>query len=151
LATTSSGEPFDAGSGVSQPQVRDIGGVSDVQPVDQAGDTTLLRVFWEGNTQSEASQQIVADLRALDVPGETPALVGGLSADTVDLLASIGEHLPRMGLIVVGVMLLLLFLAFGSLVLPVKVILMNAVSITASFGVVTLDLRRRSPVGTARL
>jgi len=113
-------------------QVRDIGGVTDVQPVDQAGDTTLLRVFWEGNTQSEASQQIVADLRALDIPGETTALVGGLSADTVDLLASIGEHLPWMGLIVVGVMLLLLFLAFGSLVLPVKAILMNAVSITTS-------------------
>jgi len=104
-------------------QVRDIGGVTDVQPVDQAGDTTLLRVFWEGNTQSEASQQIVADLRALDIPGETTALVGGLSADTVDLLASIGEHLPSMGLIVLGVMLLLLFLAFESLVLPVKAIL----------------------------
>ena len=42
-----------------------------------------------------------------------------------------------MGLIVVGVMLVLLFLAFGSLVLPVKAIVMNLLSITASFGVVT--------------
>jgi RND superfamily putative drug exporter len=42
-----------------------------------------------------------------------------------------------MGLIVVGVMLVLLFLAFGSLVLPLKAVAMNAVSITASFGVVT--------------
>ena len=32
---------------------------------------------------------------------------------------------------------MLLFLAFGSLVLPVKAVLMNALSITASFGVVT--------------
>ncbi len=42
-----------------------------------------------------------------------------------------------MGLIVIGVMLLLLFLAFGSVVLPVKAVVMNAISITASFGVVT--------------
>ena len=48
-----------------------------------------------------------------------------------------GDHLPWMGLIVVGVMLVLLFLAFGSVVLPFKAVVMNAVSITASFGVVT--------------
>ena len=42
-----------------------------------------------------------------------------------------------MGLIVIGVMLVLLFVAFGSVVLPVKAVLMNLISITASFGVVT--------------
>jgi trehalose monomycolate/heme transporter len=42
-----------------------------------------------------------------------------------------------MGLIVVVVMLGLLFVAFGSVVLPVKAVVMNLVSITASFGVVT--------------
>ena len=42
-----------------------------------------------------------------------------------------------MGGIVLGVMLILLFLAFGSAVLPIKAIVMNAVSITASFGIVT--------------
>ena len=42
-----------------------------------------------------------------------------------------------MGLIVVVVMLVLLFLAFGSLVLPIKAVVMNVVSLAASFGVVT--------------
>ena len=42
-----------------------------------------------------------------------------------------------MGLIVVGVMLVLLFIAFGSLVLPIKAVVMNMISVTASFGVVT--------------
>ena len=64
-------------------------------------------------------------------------LVGGTTADTVDLVASVGSHLPWMGGIVLGVMLILLFLAFGSAVLPIKAIVMNAVSITASFGIVT--------------
>ena len=55
----------------------------------------------------------------------------------MDLITSVGDHLPWMGLIVVSVMLVLLFLAFGSLVLPLKAVAMNAVSITAAFGVVT--------------
>ena len=42
------------------------------------------------------------------------ALVGGPTADTVDLVARSASHLPWMGLIVLGVMLVLLFLAFGS-------------------------------------
>ncbi len=113
-----------------------VPGVVDVRPVEAAGDTTLLRATWEGNSQSESSQRIVEDLRAIDAEGAS-LLVGGLTADTVDLLDSVGSHLPWMGLIVVGVMLLLLFLAFGSVVLPVKAVLMNALSITASFGIVT--------------
>ena len=113
-----------------------VPGVTAVQPVARSGDDTLLRAFWEGNSQSQASQRIVTDLRAVTVD-EGSVLVGGVTAATVDLLDSIGSHLPWMGLIVVGVMLLLLFLAFGSVVLPVKAVLMNIVSITAAFGVVT--------------
>jgi trehalose monomycolate/heme transporter len=117
-------------------RVAQVDGVLDVQPVAQDGSTTLLRASWAGNSQTEASQEIVAALRAVDPP-DGEALVGGLSANTVDLLDSVGAHLPWMGLIVVGVMLVLLFLAFGSVVLPVKAVLMNALSIGASFGVVT--------------
>ncbi len=116
--------------------VREVDGIVDVQPVDAKGDVTLMRASWEGNSQTERSQEIVQQLREVDPPAGT-ALVGGLSAETVDLIASVGDHLPWMGLIVVAVMLVLLFLAFGSLVLPVKAIVMNLFSITASFGVVT--------------
>ncbi len=115
----------------------DVDGVVDVRHVDAAGDTTLLRVSWDGNSQSEYSQDLVRDLRDVPNPEGTTALVGGLTADTVDLAASVKSHLPWMGLIVVSVMLLLLFLAFGSLVLPIKAVVMNFFSITASFGVVT--------------
>ena len=114
-----------------------VEGVVDVRQVETAGDTTLLRAAWEGNSQSEDSQDLVRDLRDVSNPEGTTALVGGLTADTVDLAASVKSHLPWMGLIVVSVMLLLLFLAFGSLVLPLKAVAMNFFSITASFGVVT--------------
>ncbi|GAA1915636.1 MMPL family transporter [Nocardioides marmoribigeumensis] len=101
-----------------------------------ADGVTLLRASWEGNSQSEHSQAVVKDLRQVR-PADGEVLVGGLTADTVDLLSSVRSHLPWMALIVVAVMLVLLFLAFGSVVLPIKAVVMNSFSITASFGVVT--------------
>ncbi|QBR92693.1 MMPL family transporter [Nocardioides euryhalodurans] len=113
-----------------------VDGITGVQPVAAEGDVTMLRASWEGSSQSQASQDTVVDIRAVE-PASGESLVGGLTADTVDLGASVSDHLPWMALVVVVVMMVLLFLAFGSLVLPVKAILMNALSITASFGVVT--------------
>jgi trehalose monomycolate/heme transporter len=115
----------------------EVPGVVDVRPVDTAGDTTLLRASWEGNSQSEQSQDLVRELREVPSPDGATALVGGLTADTVDLAASVKSHLPWMALIVVSVMMALLFVAFGSLVLPLKAIVMNFFSITAAFGIVT--------------
>jgi trehalose monomycolate/heme transporter len=117
-------------------EVRQVEGILDVQEVDRRGDTTLLRATWAGNSQTERSQDVVRALRDVE-PAAGSALVGGVTASTVDLVASVGAHLPWMGLIVVAVMLVLLFGAFGSVVLPLKAVVMNLVSITASFGVIT--------------
>jgi RND superfamily putative drug exporter len=118
-----------------------VDGVRGVQPLDAKSvdgqAISLLQVTWAGNGQSEASQQVVKDLRAVDPGDGATALVGGTTAQTVDLIDSIGAHLPWMALVVVAVMLVLLFVAFGSVVLPLKAIVMNALSISASFGVVT--------------
>jgi RND superfamily putative drug exporter len=114
-----------------------VDGVVDVRKVKADGDTTLLRAAWEGNSQTGHSQDIVRGLRDVPSPDGAHALVGGLTADTVDLASSVKSHLPWMGLIVVSVMLVLLFIAFGSIVLPIKAVAMNFFSITASFGVVT--------------
>ncbi len=116
--------------------VGSVDGVLGVQPVAAEGDATLLRATWAGNSQTEDSQALVEAIRDV-VPASGEVLVGGQSAATVDLIDSVGSHLPLMGLIVAGVMLVLLFIAFGSLVLPVKAVVMNLFSITASFGVVT--------------
>ena len=117
-------------------RVAEVDGVLGVQTIATEGDATLLRASWAGNSQTEHSQALVQQIRDVD-PGSGSVLVGGLSANTVDLIDSVGAHLPWMGLIVAGVMLVLLFVAFGSLVLPVKAVVMNLFSITASFGVVT--------------
>jgi len=121
-----------------------INGVRSAQVIDQAppnrggaGPASLVQVSWLGHSQSEQSQQLVRDLRAVDPGAGAQALVGGASASAVDLIDSIGERLPWMGLFVITVMLVLLFIAFGSVVLPLKAVVMNALSLTASFGVVT--------------
>jgi uncharacterized membrane protein YdfJ with MMPL/SSD domain len=118
-----------------------VPGVRGVQPLDAKSvdgqQVSLLQVTWHGNGQMEASQQLVKDLRAVDPGPHATALVGGTTAQTVDLIDSIGAHLPWMALMVVAVMLVLLFVAFGSIVLPLKAVVMNAFSISASFGVVT--------------
>jgi uncharacterized membrane protein YdfJ with MMPL/SSD domain len=79
----------------------------------------------------------VRDLRTVHPGTGASALVGGLSASAVDLVDSIGSRLPLMGVVVIAIMLVLLFVAFGSVVLPVKAVVMNALSLSASFGVVT--------------
>jgi RND superfamily putative drug exporter len=118
-------------------------GVRSAQVIDQAATSrtgrpaSLVQVSWLGHSQSEQSQQLVRDLRAVDPGTGARALVGGASASAVDLIDSIGSRLPWMGLFVVAVMLVLLFIAFGSVVLPLKAVVMNALSLTASFGVVT--------------
>jgi uncharacterized membrane protein YdfJ with MMPL/SSD domain len=118
-----------------------VNGVQSARQIDQvtsgAGTTSLVQVSWLGNSQTERSQQLVKDLRAVDPGARAKALVGGSSASAVDLIDSIGGRLPWMGVFVVAVMLVLLFLAFGSLVLPLKAVVMAAVSLGASFGVVT--------------
>jgi RND superfamily putative drug exporter len=121
--------------------VRALPGVRNVQPLGaktvEGEPLSLVQVSWSGNSQSAASQDLVRDLRAVDPGDGAVALVGGQTAQAVDLIDSIGEHLPRMALVVAAVMLVLLFVAFGSVVLPLKAIVMAALSIGASFGVVT--------------
>jgi RND superfamily putative drug exporter len=121
--------------------VKAIEGMLDVRQVAQGegeqDDVTLLRAAWAGNSQDQASQDTVRAIREVPAPDGAEVLVGGLTADTVDLLSSLESHLPWMAVIIAGVMLVLLFLAFGSLVLPVKAVLVNLLSISASFGVIT--------------
>jgi trehalose monomycolate/heme transporter len=119
-------------------QVDGVNGARVLAQETESGDpATLIQAAWDGGSQSDTSQAIVEDIRSIDPGTGADALVGGQTASSVDLIDSIGSRLPWMGLLVVAVMLVLLFLAFGSLVLPIKAVVMNAISIVASFGVVT--------------
>jgi putative drug exporter of the RND superfamily len=87
----------------------------------------------EGPTQGEIAQGLVADLRDLDAP--FPTMVTGEAAELVDLKASIAARLPWALAVVCLATMALLFLMTGSLVVALKAILMNVLSIGATFGV----------------
>jgi RND superfamily putative drug exporter len=88
------------------------------------------------DTVSSAARHIVTQIRGTLPPPGATVLVGGTTAGLVDELASLGATLPWMALLVGVSTFVLLFLAFGSVVLPLKAIVMNVLSLSATFGVV---------------
>ncbi|MDQ3714948.1 MAG: MMPL family transporter, partial [Actinomycetota bacterium] len=116
--------------------LRAVDGVDEVTITEDSRGTTLFDVTYAAVDNSAEGRALVEELRDVAAPDGAETLVGGQSAQLVDLLDSLGDTLPWMGLLVVLAMLVLLFFAFGSLVLPVKAVLVNAISVVASFGVV---------------
>ncbi|MBS1860514.1 MAG: MMPL family transporter [Actinobacteria bacterium] len=87
---------------------------------------------------TDASQETVRAIRDLPVAGGATALVGGATADFVDFQASLASHLPIALAIIVIATLVILFLMTGSVVLPVKSLLMNVLNLSAVFGLLVL-------------
>jgi trehalose monomycolate/heme transporter len=84
------------------------------------------------------AKAIVHQLRDLPQPaGVSDVHVGGYTAEVVDRLSDLGARLPWMALIVALATFVPLFLAFGSVVVPLKAIVMNILSMAATFGLVT--------------
>ena len=82
---------------------------------------------------SEENKALLAELRALHPPGLT-VLVDGGTAEIVDVVAEMYAQFPRAIALVVAATYLVLLLLFRSVLLPLKAILMNALSIVASYG-----------------
>lgn len=100
------------------------------------GGSSLITVTYPPTLSSADARRIVAGIRDLPPPAGAEVLVGGRPAIDLDLLESLAARLPWMALIMTVATFVLLFLAFGSVLLPIKAVLMNVVSIGASFGVV---------------
>ncbi|WP_314174192.1 MMPL family transporter [Streptomyces winkii] len=97
-------------------------------------DAQLLTVTPESGTGSAERQDVVHSVRDVPAPGGGEALVGGRDAQLVDTKASIGDRLPGAVGMVVGTTFVLLFLFTGSVVQPLRALVLNAVSLTASIG-----------------
>jgi RND superfamily putative drug exporter len=117
-------------------RVDSIGGVTGAAITGKSGTTFRLDIGYRPQPQSTAARQIVTKVRSLAPPPGATVLVGGGTAMLVDELSSLGATLPWMALLVGCATFILLFLAFGSMVLPVKAIVMNILSLSATFGVI---------------
>jgi len=118
-------------------QLAKFADVAVAEPPQPAGaDMSLLTIAPRQGTYSEANKRLVAAVRALREPFYLG--VAGQTAAHVDLEHSLGAHLAAVAAIVIGATVLMLFLMTGSIVLPIKAVVMNALSLSAMFGILVL-------------
>ena len=99
-----------------------------------AGDTVKVQVFSDRLPDSDAGRALVDEIRAVPPPATSEVLTAGLSSRSRDFIGSFNRSVPFAVLIVVGVTALVLLLTFGSILLPIKAVLMSLLSVSASFG-----------------
>jgi trehalose monomycolate/heme transporter len=116
--------------------LRRVPGVTGAQLTGVHGDAARIDLSYGPDPLSAQARQIVQQVRDVAPPAGARAYVGGQSAQLVDELSSLSATVPWMALVMAAATFVLLFLAFGSVVLPVKAIVMNVVSLSATFGVV---------------
>ncbi|HEY7624439.1 MAG TPA: MMPL family transporter [Candidatus Limnocylindria bacterium] len=94
----------------------------------------LFDVVTQRSIYSDESRALVRSIRGLAAPADASLAVTGFTAidlDTVDFIAS---HTPIAIAYIMVATMLVLFLLLGSVVLPLKAVVMNLLSISASFG-----------------
>lgn len=138
-------------------ELADLDGAHGAQILRTGDETAHLAVTYEGEIDDDSTSRLVRDVRAAEPPtGADEVLVGGPAAQQLDNTDAIVRTLPTTLAFVTLTTLVLLFLAFGSVVLPVKAVIMGFLSLGASLGAVIwgfqeghlADVLAFTPVGT---
>jgi RND superfamily putative drug exporter len=101
-----------------------------------AGDTTVVVAQSNTTLESDQGKALIEHLRA-DAPATSQGLdvrVGGLQALSLDLDSALYRNFPRTILVILATTYLLLLLMFRSVLLPLKAVLMNTLSVGATYG-----------------
>lgn len=93
----------------------------------------VILVYTPFLPNDDRSKDLLQELRSLDFPG-MEILVAGGTAEIVDSVSAMYADFPKAVALIVVATYLVLLLLFRSLLLPLKAILMNALSILASYG-----------------
>lgn len=112
-----------------------VGAVAGPVPLDAS--TSLLLVDPQEPGMDPASLETVREIRELST-SQTPVTVAGESANTLDLRTSILDRLPLAVGLVVGSTLLVLWLLTGSVLLPLLTVVMNTLTLAATYGILVL-------------
>ncbi|NBW91746.1 MAG: MMPL family transporter [Actinobacteria bacterium] len=105
-------------------------------PASQDGSLSLVMAYPTTSPQDEKTEILIRDLRANVIPQTgVEAKVGGFTAAGVDFADSIGSRMPYLFIGVLSLSFLLLMAVFRSLLVPLKAVIMNLLSIGAAYGV----------------
>ena len=135
-----------------QERIADDARLVDVARVDAAPSSglVLVQAYLKGDPANDAAFQTVRDLRA-DLPAavgdRAEVLVGGQTAYFTDFLAVADDAQIPVFAFVLGLSFVLLTVVFRSIVLPIKAILMNLLSVGAAYGAVTLVFQEGVGIG----
>jgi RND superfamily putative drug exporter len=114
-------------------RLRALPGVAGAQPPSYLGNGVWkLTLGASGDPISASAQHVIAAIRATSAP--VAVAVGGQAADFHDQRAAIANTLPVALAVLASVTLLILWVMTGSVVLPVKALLMNALTVAAATG-----------------
>ena len=123
-----------------------IGAAGELE-VNQAGDLAALPVPFSGDIYEDSSVDALRDLRAEYIPAafdgvDAIVLVGGETAFNVDFFDLADTYTPIVFVFVLGLSFLLLTVVFRSIVLPVKAIILNLLSVGAAYGLVVMFFQK---------
>ena len=116
-------------------EVAKVDGIARISPIETYGSDLRIQVIPSKASRSLAAEEIIHDIR--DIPSPTGTLIGGAAADFTDSQDGIARTLPwALGWIAFWVMILI-FVFTGSIILPIKAVLLNALSLLATLGAIT--------------
>jgi uncharacterized membrane protein YdfJ with MMPL/SSD domain len=130
--------PESAGAEV-QAYARRLGelpGVLAVQDPVATGGLWRIGVVAPGRRLDQSAKDAVEAVRAVDAP--FPVQVGGSTAEFLDQQSALADRIPIALVILASTTLVILFLMTGSVVLPIKALIMNVLTLSAAFGILKL-------------
>lgn len=111
-------------------------GVIPPEPIAEQPGVWRIQVLPAGQPLDDAATTLVDDVRAADAP--FPVEVGGFTAGFLDEQDSLAAHLPIAIAIVAIVTIVALFMMTGSVILPIKAVIMNLLTLGATLGLLVL-------------
>jgi RND superfamily putative drug exporter len=114
-----------------------VPGITAAQVTGIRGNVARVDTTYQPGPYTPQARTIAGNVRDVPAPPGATVSTGGQTAALADELSSLGQTLPWMALTLILATFLLLFLAFGSVILPLQAIVMNVLSLSAMYGVVT--------------
>ena len=116
-------------------KVARVNGIARVATPEIYGEDLRIQLIPSKGSRTLAAEEIIRNIRAIDRPEGT--LIGGVAADFTDSQNGITRTLPwALGWIALTVFILI-FIFTGSIILPIKAVLLNALSLLATLGAIT--------------
>ena len=120
-------------------EIAALPGIQDGTPFQRASARVAYASFTPaGGAIDDPVQDAVQTIRDTKAPGGGEILVSGNTARFIDEKESLIGNLPLVGSIIAGTTLLLLFMLTGSVILPIKTLIMNLLTLGASIGVIVI-------------